>query len=214
LTEFTLAPPLEGAWSTLASEPSDLLAERLRDFDALPREIKVGAIRVLKLPFYSDIFLCDAQVLDGDAPGAMLSFLYGRDGVRLLNGESEIIHRFNSQNPPDLADLLHQEAYLRFFCAFVHGGDGPFEVLLNLDQIVLDQPLTHPVMPPVFVEETGLWVTTILYGTALFEADFRLSLKGNVNMTRDSLIREGVQRRPQIGYDGAARHKKGTRHDI
>lgn len=213
MTELTLAPPLDGVWTPVPGEARDLLAERVRDFDALPRAMTLGAIQVRKLPFYSEVILGDAQTLGSDGPGAMLGFLYGRDGVRPLTGRSDVIHDLNARLPPDLGDRAAQETYLKFFCGFVHGDDGPFEILLSGDQIAPDETPTQPIAPPAFHEATGLWTTTVLYGAALFDADFSVGADGNVKMERDAVISERVTRSPQLVFDGAARHRKGPSHD-
>lgn len=205
MTDFTLAPPIDGDWKTLDTATAALVGERLRNFAAVPLAESVGAMRILRMPCFKEYLLCDVTVGDAGPEQAMMSFLYGRDGVWRLTGDSQVIHMANETHAPDLSTPELQALYLRFFCFFVHGAEGPFEVVTDPACLVPGDFDTSPVGAPEKNDETGYWSTTVLYGRALFQAEFEVEAGGQVRMESDDVIAEDVTRRPEVIFDGALR---------
>lgn len=205
MDDFPLAPPLEGDWVTMDDDTSALLGARLVDFEAVPRSQTIGAIRVLPCPCYAEYVLCDAVLGKPGPDQAMMSFLYGRDGVWRLTGNSEVIHMANANHAPDLSTPALQAFYLRFFCFFVHGAEGPFEIVSDSDSLVPGDFEASAVQPPKKDEETGYWATTVLYGRSLFRAEFEIEDGGQVRMENDDVIAEEVTRRPELVFEDALR---------
>jgi|GEM_PF-3423485 len=199
MTDFPAA--FDGPWHSLSDDITALLGERLHDFGLIerPRQ-RVKAARVRDLAFYPGQLLCDIHIATLAKPDAWLSCLYGETGLRALTGESEVIHRLNRAHKPDLSDTALQEEYLKFFCRFVHGQEGPFELITSGGQVEGPAPA-----PPRFDEDKKIWSATVLYGTALFAADFTVSTSGNVTMEDDVPLAEDIRRNPDVIHDGALR---------
>ena len=208
MTGFPMDPPLDGDWTTLGEETRGLLGERLRDFGAVPGKAVIGAIRALDCPCYADRLLCDAATETDQGP-AMVSFIYARDGVRRLSGDSRIIHQMNEAATPDLSTAALQAFYLRFFCFFVHGGEGPFEILDDAARLAPGDFDPKDVRAPERDEKTGLWRASVLYGRSLFRAEFHVEDTGMVKMESDDLIAEGMERVPPLIFEGGLRRAAG-----
>lgn len=205
MDDFPIAPPLEGEWVTLDDETSALLGERLRDFEAVARSETIGPVRVLPCPCYPEYVLCDVALGKPGPDRAMMCFLYGRDGVWRLNGNSEVIHMLNAKHAPDLSTAEQQVFYLKFFCFFVHGAEGPFEIVSDSAALVPGDFDAGAVQPPEKNEETGYWSTSVLYGRSLFRAEFEIEEGGQVRMESDNVTAEDVARRPELVFEGALR---------
>ncbi len=204
MSEEEFPAATDGDWMVLSDDTVTLLAERLYDFGALDRKRKVKSVRATKLPFYEDQLLCDVATTARRQPDEWLSCLYGPDGVRPLTGRSEVIHALNGKVEPDLGAPTVQDAYLRFFCRFVHGQEGPFEIVTDTAQFTTEDDEID-VEPPVFDAEDALWSAFVLYGGALFKATFTVEADGHVRMEDDTPISQNVVRVPDVQFDGAVR---------
>lgn len=181
-----------------------MLTERLQDFGVIKASIdRVQGIRAQRLPFYKDHILCDVALDRMPRSRIWLSCLYGPDGVHALTGASVVIHGLNRQLKPDLSDPDIQAAYLRLFCRFVHGQEGPFEIISG-SGIVKD----HATAAPSYDDEDKLWSASVLYGGALFDAKLRVQDDGHVKMEDDTPVAEVMRRAPEMIYDGAIRKKR------
>lgn len=202
---FPIDPPITGNWTPLQATTAALLGERLYDFGAVPRSQPVGPIRAMRCPFNGDYLFCDVALGEPGLGQGMVCFLYGRDGVRKLTGASEVIHAINAQKPPDLSTRAREAFYLQFFCLFVQGGDGPFEVLLDAATLAPGDFDATALRRPEKNERTGLWTAFVLYGKALFRTEFAVQEDGHVRMESDEAIAQGVTRQPDLVYDGPLR---------
>lgn len=203
MTDSSFPAAFDGDWSDIPEETSRLLFERMYDFGILPRRRKLGRLRAMPLPFFADHVLCDVETIVREQDREWVSCLYGPDGARALTGDSAVIHALNNRADPSLADLSHEEAYLRFFCRFVHGDEGPFEIVTRPEQVLGDVPteISDPRKDP----ESGLWSASVLYGGVLFAAEFKVNANGQVKMESDTPLVEDVRRVPDVVYDEAAR---------
>lgn len=206
-------------------------------------------VRILPLPFWERWILCDVQPhhVERKAPagnrigrmaereaemvsretgkdeeemlGAVHSFAYGPDGFLPLDGTSALIHQHNALHGVDLSTTALQHSYLRFFCFFVRGENGPFEVLEDPARLAGKagrefagklKPLEAlKEKPPKGKEKAGLHVASIHYGTSLFAARFALHATGMVEMLDDDLIGDDVGLDPDLRFRGTARWQNG-----
>ena len=203
MKDHSLSPVPDENWRNPAPDTTALLTERLFDFQVMPRRRNITGIRLAPLPYYPDHVLCDIRTEFPGEPVEWICCLYGRDGFRKLDGNSGVIHDLNAEVSPDLSDTDVQHAYLKFFCFFVHGDEGPFEIISSADDLKGDVDL--PVNPPALDTETGLWTANVLYGTTFFEAQFKIEGDGHIRMESDTPIRQGVSRNPSLIFDGAVR---------
>lgn len=206
MTEHPISPVPDDGWRELTPETTALLTERLFDFQIIRRSRQVTNMRTCRLAFYPDHVLCDIRTEAPAEPVEWVCCLYGRDGFRKLNGDSSVIHGLNADVGPGLEDPEVQRAYLKFFCFFVHGEEGPFEIITTPDQLAEDIDL--PVGQPALDTESNLWTASVLYGSTLFEAQFRITDDGHISMEADTPLREDVARNPALIFDGAIRRMR------
>lgn len=153
-----------------------------------------------ELPFYEGGYLmeiCDEAANDLRGP---LWFVCIEERMLFLNGSSAPIHDMNET----AAILLTQETvvdYVHFFCFFVHGDEGPFLVLEDVEFPAIDQEKNDAAslkliqescrtMELTEVRANGFFIVkgTILYGNALFDADFAVTEDGMIEMIDDGPI--------------------------
>ena len=124
-------------------------------------------------------------------------FLAKDNKTMLLDGSSTPIHDANAADSVKLTEKTALD-YLFFFCYFVHGDDGPFLIVedLNhpaLDRNKLDDSLRKEVEGKLrratFEGKTPGGAlrasATVLYGTVLFFAQFSMEENGEIEMTDD-----------------------------
>lgn len=92
-------------------------------------------LRFLPLLFYPGHKLLDIQFRFVDTDEiALSSAVLGENGVVFLNGQSSLIDALNQY----LLHMVHDEfplLYLMFFCEFAGGNDGPFHIVLSINDI-------------------------------------------------------------------------------
>lgn len=153
-----------------------------------------------QLPFYTTIGL--VKVDDTVWPGntGPFWFLAKQGRMFLLDGSSAPIHDANEADPIKVTEDNALE-YLRFFCYFVHGDEGPFLIVEDINHPAIDQASLDPAMRKVIEEalrpaalegktpdgniETSAMV---LYGNALFAARFSMTENGMIEMIDDEPI--------------------------
>lgn len=229
--EMWQAPPtIQGSWRTLTGEEFLQALEKFKQaaIEGLPPGLFAAPnfqIRALSLPFYNEGELLEAEYIDGLGNTPVVSILSVPSGVKYLNGESPPIHHTNSKESLSIKtpDLI--AAYLRFFCAYVHGNDGPFRIVESPEELPwtegatdqdkkqiagLLQPLTVTPDP----DKPGNWLAhaTIQYSNDLFAANFRIFPSGMIEMLNDiplignlPVTPPKITKRGQIYIKGAKR---------
>ncbi|MEP0263501.1 ankyrin repeat domain-containing protein [Dokdonia sp.] len=122
-----------------------------------------------------------------------------QDGKMLhrLDGTSPAIHALNSEIPIQL-DSSNAMDYLKFFCFFVRGDEGPFYVLDDLNDPFLPENenvnkiISNLIYEKVISEKdvNNEYATKVLiyYSSALFEAQFKIHESGVVSMVDDEPV--------------------------
>ncbi|NBE07764.1 hypothetical protein [Paragemmobacter ruber] len=215
--EFDLAPPVPGPWQSPEPDRIALFLQRLAEAafpDILPAS--VSAIRFLPLTFFPGWLLCDVHVRQSDPPEGKRarthSLLYGPDGFTALDGNAHALHMHNALHGITLLDTEAQSAYLRFFCYFVHGEMGPFEILTDSTLLHLPDDTAFKIAPlTTDPEHDGdhlmCFRATVLYADTLFSCRFGLHASGVVEMLDDTELASDVQRRPRIRFLGTGRFR-------
>lgn len=176
---LTLVNPIQGKFS---AEPGTALVEWCQ------------------LPFYKSIALVRINDSTWPANTGPFWFLAKQGRMFLLDGSSAPIHDANEADPIKLAEPIVLD-YLRFFCYFVHGDEGPFLIVEDINHPALDQskldPSTRKVIEdalrPVAFEGTtdeGAFEASamVLYGNALFSARFSMTENGMIEMIDDEPV--------------------------
>jgi len=152
-----------------------------------------------QLPFYSNIAL--VRVSDTSWNGAGPFWFLAKQGRMFhLDGTSAPIHEANESGPIKVT-AENALDYLRFFCFFVHGEEGPFVVLESIDDAAIDhgkldettRGIIEGAVLPASYEGPGennalLATSVVLYGDALFSARFAMTEDGMIEMIDDDPI--------------------------
>lgn len=230
---FILPPPIAGNWLTLPQEEADLLCTRLGESRVPGLDLHGGAlVRVLPLSFWKGWILCDVQPgpeplsgpaallrarkrEDSNEQPAIHSLVYGPDGFMILDGQSAPIHGHNARHGIELPSAEAERDYLRFFCFFVRGEEGPFEVVEEAGRLDLTgdrktrakvKPLS-PIPGKAGADDDGrkVYAASIHYGNALFNAQLALHPTGMVEMLDDEPLSQNVGISPSLQFRGTAR---------
>nr|WP_279091115.1 ankyrin repeat domain-containing protein [Comamonas thiooxydans] len=172
--------------------------------------LTVREAQVQDLPWYPGGLLLALSIADAQGPGGVLLALRVAGQWHRLLGQSPVIHQANKHHL-DLANLELASRYLAFFCAVVHGGDGPFTVLTDPSQLVwaddapkaLRDQAEARIQPCVTIDapkgqepaepsEARYFNCTIQYGRRLFLARMKVQRSGSVEMLSDELLLENL----------------------
>ncbi len=160
------------------------------------------------VPFYDGIALI--RVTDPNFTPSRLKLFYlaKEDKLYRLNGQSLPIHQINELAPISLneGNILD---YLRFFCYFVRGEDGPFLVCEDIQDpcIPKTDAKTHAAVAGVVREanyqgknEAGHYMcdAIIWYGNALFLSNFEIQASGMIEMLNDEPMTSDLPMRPDL----------------
>ncbi len=188
-------------WQTVAGpqvEPFLKLVNPIQGKHAVSAES--GVVEWAQIPFYSTIAL--VRVNDNAWPTntGPFWFLAKQGRMFLLDGSSAPIHDANEADPINLTEPKVLE-YLRFFCYFVHGDEGPFLIVEDINHPALDtaklsdatrKVIEGALRPAAFETKTdeGNFEASamVLYGNALFSARFSMSPNGMIEMIDDEPI--------------------------
>lgn len=212
-SDFRLPVPVPGAWTALPRQAAVMLVSRLSEFGIFDKGLRIAAARLLPLSFYDGWMLCDLETTSSDAE--TICGLYGPDGWTPLDGQSPRIHEHNAIHGVRLGTDTERLDYLRFFCAYIHGVDGPFNIvdgdtpLWRIEKSGL-APLEAEILEdPEWVDapagDTPTLDAFVLFGRALFRSQLALDPSGMVRMVDDQLICESVVMKPEIEYGAGTR---------
>ncbi|MGQ0526621.1 MAG: hypothetical protein ACT4OY_01090 [Alphaproteobacteria bacterium] len=151
------------------------------------------------LPFYETVAL--VRVRDPNWVNRKLNIYYLTDQGNLfrLNGTSPPIHEVNAKAPIRITEENVLD-YLRFFCFFVRGEEGPFYVAENMDDPNMPRDMDDTtrsviegtVRAPTFegLNEQGHYLceAVVFYSNALFIANFAIQPTGMIEMLEDEPI--------------------------
>ena len=189
---------IPGDWKLIPPEPAMRLSQRFRDsvgpsflarFDRA--ELRLERVRAMPLSCYPRHLLCEQQVmLYGEVTAA--AFIFGDEGVTLIDGSSAPLHDLNEALPLNLEDDKSVREYIRLFCSAVHGGDGRFQLIENEEDLAPylegdTATFARYVVPTALHKAGDHWRLkgTVRYGRNIFKAEFRLERSGNIEMVDD-----------------------------
>jgi len=157
-------------------------------------------VRFSPLSFYKDIALVEVNDSSWAPKTGPFWFLAKQGKMFLLDGSSAPIHDANEAGPVTVNESNVLD-YMHFFCFFVHGDEGPFFVIEDINHPALDTAKMDPavkntienaILPANFEGKTeeGTFETSamVLYGNALFSARFAITQNGMIEMIDDEPI--------------------------
>jgi hypothetical protein len=160
----------------------------------------IRGLRAQRIACFPNHRLIEALIDHGDHK-AVYSALIGSRGGYLLGGESASFHILMAREGRLVAtdNAEHMASYLKVFCAYVHGEDGPYRIVEDIDDLGLlpscdaeeRAKIVRLIRPLEYLgkEEAGhLFSATVCYAEALFHVQFKVLDDGNVEMTEDELI--------------------------
>ncbi|MEQ5768100.1 ankyrin repeat domain-containing protein [Halomonas sp. H33-56] len=169
-----------------------------------------------RLPWYPDATLIRLQHPDWMQGLALYFVEEGAAGVHAprpltrLTGTAPPIHELNARQPIQLC-AANALGYLRFFCFFVRGPDGPFYIVDSLEdpllpvhpdiQAIVAGSCHAPRQDPADDEDVYRYLATLYYADAFFLARFMLSDSGNIEMLDDEPIAAGLPERIHAPLD-------------
>ncbi len=151
------------------------------------------------LPFYDQVAMIRVKDPAWTPANLYIYYLTDQGNLYWLNGTSPPIHEINAKAPVKITDDNVLE-YLRFFCFFVRGEEGPFLIAENMDDPYIPQNLderTRSVVEGTVraatydgKNEKGFFLcdAVVFYSNALFIANFAVQPGGMIEMLDDEPI--------------------------
>lgn len=186
-------------WSNLDDQTRVDLIDRISPVDGKYRVESGSSISATTLSFYPERVRLLRLCYSAWAGSPTLYYLEDQGNLFRLNGTSPPIHEVNAKAPINLSEANVLD-YLRFFCFFVRGDEGPwlfFESLADSD--IPDIPdederikLEKHVYPSKFIgsDEEGNFhaAAMIWYSNAIFAAKFKVQPTGMIEMEKDEQV--------------------------
>ena len=186
-------------WNAVTGEELEGFLEQITPIDGRQKtSAQSTKVAWRSLPFYERVVLIRVQDASW-TPRALKIYYLTLDGnLFRLNGTSPPIHEVNATAPIKLSEENILE-YLRFFCFFVRGEEGPFliaEDMNNPDLPKMDDKTRSAVegsIRPATYEgknEQGFYLCdgVVFYSNALFIANFAVQPGGMIEMLDDEPI--------------------------
>lgn len=151
------------------------------------------------LPFYDNVVLVRVQDPMWSPQSLTIYYLTEEGNLYRLNGTSPPIHEVNAKAPVKISEANVLE-YLRFFCFFVRGEEGPFLIAESMEDA--DMPRNMDAQTRSVIEgtirpatyegknEQGFYLcdAVVFYSNALFIANFAVQPTGMIEMLDDEPI--------------------------
>lgn len=189
-------------WRAVPPSTRELLCEQVGPIDGKWRVTDETRVEAVSLPWYEGMVLFR---LTDPAWLPKLAIYYLGDSIAVsgslyrLNGTSPPIHEVNATAPLVLNEQ-NVLGYMKFFCFFVRGQEGPFYILESADDPVIppDAPesalaaMRNTVRAATLEgrDEHGNYLCSavVWYSNAVFWSDFRVQQGGMVEMVDDEPI--------------------------
>lgn len=151
------------------------------------------------LPFYDQVAMIRLTDPNWSPGNLALYYLTDQGNLYRLNGTSPNIHEVNAKAPVKITEDNVLD-YLRFFCFFVRGEEGPFLISESMEDPYMPQDLDdktrtviantiHPASYKGQNEQGHLLCDAVVfYANALFEAQFSVQPSGMIEMLDDEPI--------------------------
>ena len=187
-------------WTPVTGEQLDGFLEKINPVDG-SHQVSADTTQVCwrMLPFYDQVALI--RVHDPSWTNKKLNIYYLTDQGDLfrLNGTSPPIHEVNAKAPVKITEENVLD-YLRFFCFFVRGEEGPFYIAESMDDVNMPTDMddtTRSVIEGTIrgatyegKDEKGHFLcdAVVFYSNALFIANFAIQPTGMIEMIDDEPI--------------------------
>lgn len=155
------------------------------------------------LPFYEQVVLIRVRDRTWLPDNLAIFYLANQGQLTRLDGTSPPIHQTNGDAPIRINDDNVLE-YLRFFCFFVRGEDGPFLIAESMDTPGMPKEMDDTtrraiegtIRPASFEGKNaeGYWLcdAIVFYSNALFFSNFAVQPTGMIEMTDDDPLAQDL----------------------
>ncbi len=192
--------PQEDGWNPVTGEQ---LKGFLSQVDPIDGKFKTNEsttkVHWRKLPFYDRVALVRIQDPAWTPHNLVAYYLTDQGALYRLNGLSAPIHDVNAKAPIKVTDDNVLE-YLKFFCFFVRGEEGPFLIAEDAQDQYIPREMDDntrsviegTVRPATYEgkNENGHYLcdAVVFYSNALFIANFAVEPTGMIQMLDDDPI--------------------------
>ena len=185
------------------SVTGDELAGFLEQIDPIDGKYRVSPqtaeVAWRTLPFYESVALIRVKDSNWVNKELVIYYLTDQGNLFRLNGTSPPIHEVNAKAPIKVNEQNVLE-YLRFFCFFVRGEEGPFYIAESMDDPNMPGGMDETtrsviegtIRPASFegLNDQGHYLcdAVVFYSNALFIANFAVQPSGMIEMLDDEPI--------------------------
>lgn len=218
---WLVSPLIPGDWVDLAPADAEIalaLCSEMLDSGEIQNFLRyahTSRMRAAPLSFYPGWMLLECQMTLGSGATTLVNFIVGDDGVVLLDGRADGVHRINAHlalnlDRPDMA-----RDYLIFFCSVVRSKASRFEILLSPEQLLFavdaDEALRAEAAAAIVpagrgdVVKDGYWFDAVVrYSDDLYRSSFIVRSDGQVDMKEETMVLERLPLLPDI-FEGPFR---------
>ncbi len=155
------------------------------------------------LPFYEQVVLIRVRDRNWDPSRLTVYYLANQGNLSRLDGQSAPIHMTNAEAPVRISEANVLE-YLRFFCYFVRGEDGPFLIAESMDDAAMPANIDETtrkavegtIRPASYEgrnnEGNYMCDAIVFYSNALFLATFSVEQTGMIHMLDDQPLAQDL----------------------
>lgn len=159
-----------------------------------------------QLPFYRQVALIRIKDPSWDHPDLCVYFLTNKGELTRLDGTSPPIHMTNSEAPIKVTEANVLD-YLKFFCFFVRGDEGPFLISEDMDSYGLPKDMDEStsraieatLRPATYEGKNNdghfMCDAIVFYANALFLSNFAIQPSGMIEMLKDLPLLEDLPTR-------------------
>jgi hypothetical protein len=187
-------------WNAVTGDELQGLLEQINPIDGRFRTSpQTTQVAWRQLPFYDQVVLVRVKDPSWTPKNLVIYYLTMEGNLYRLNGTSPPIHEVNGLAPVKITEANVLD-YLRFFCFFVRGEEGPFLIAEDMDNP--DMPQATDDRTRMVIEGTirpasyegknaqGFYLcdAVVFYSNALFLANFAVQPTGMIEMLNDEPI--------------------------
>lgn len=161
------------------------------------------------LPFYDSVALVRVREPSWSNKKLVVYYLTDQGNLFRLNGTSPPIHEVNAKAPVKVTEENVLE-YLRFFCFFVRGEEGPFYIAESMEdpnmpkdmddttQAVVEGSIRPASFEGMDAQGHFMCDAVVFYSNALFIANFAVQPSGMIEMKDDEPITGDLSSRVDV----------------
>lgn len=192
---------LDNNWITVSGDEKEGFIDQVDPIDGKHKAtMETTDVAWRSLPFYENIAMIRVKDSSWDPAHLTVYYLVREGQLYRLNGTSPPIHEVNEVAPIKLNEENILD-YLRFFCFFVRGEEGPFLIVEGMDNPHLPKDkldeaslkVIEGVIRPATYEgknDEGFYMCDgiVYYSNALFIANFAIQPGGMIEMLDDDPV--------------------------